>query len=119
MSRFVLNFIGFLLLTGSMSGTDFKVVLQRAEKGDVEAQYRLAEMYAEAQGVDQDYAKATQWARKAADQGNAKAQYRLASIIYTGENGKKRQPEALQLFLKSAVGLKVLANEGDAWDDDE
>ena len=114
MSRFVLNFIGFLLLTGSLLGTDFKVVLQRAEKGDVEAQYRLAEMYAEAQGVDQDYAKATQWARKASDQGNAKAQYRLASIIYTGENGQKRQPEALQLFLKSAAGLKVLAKEGDA-----
>ena len=84
MSRFALNFIGFLLLTGNLSGIDFKALLQRAERGDVEAQYRLAEMYAEAQGVDQDYAKATQWARKAADQGYAKAQYRLASIIYTG-----------------------------------
>ena len=108
MSRFVLNFIGFLLLTGDLSGIDFKALLQRAERGDVEAQYRLAEMYAEAQGVDQDYAKATQWARKAADQGNAKAQYRLASIIYTGENGQKRQPEALQLFLHNHATHKTL-----------
>jgi len=114
MKWFMLIYAGSLLMTGSSSGADFKSILSKAEKGDKSAQYRLAEMYAEAQGVDQDYLKASQWARKAADQGDARAQYRLASIMYLGIDGKSRQPEALDLFLKSADGLKVLAKEGDA-----
>ena len=114
MRWFAFIYIGSFLMLGGSSGADLKGVLLKAEKGDKVAQYRLAEMYAEAQGVDQDYLKASQWARKAADQGDAKAQYRLASIMYLGIDGQRRQPEALKLFLKSVAGLKVLAKEGDA-----
>ena len=114
MRWFVFIHVGSLLMIGSSSGGDLKGILSKAENGDKGAQYRLAEMYAEAQGVDQDYLKASQWARKAADQGDAKAQYRLASIMYLGVDGQRRQPEALKLFLRSVAGLKVLAKEGDA-----
>ena len=104
-----------LLLSVAFSKADnLSVLLPKAEKGDVDAQYQLAEIYAEAQGVDQDYSKASQWARKAADQGNPKAQYRLASILFYGMDGKKNQPEALQLFIKSAAGLERLSKKNDA-----
>jgi hypothetical protein len=104
----------FLCLSGGLVKADFKLLIKKAEKGDADAQYQLAEMYAEAQGVDQDYAKASQWARKAADQGNAKAQYRLASIMYMGLNGERLQPQALQLFMKARIGLELLAKNNDS-----
>ena len=97
-----------------LSANDLTVLLRKAEKGDVEAQYQLAEKYSEAIGVEQDYGKSYHWAKKAADQGNPKAQYRLASIIYTGGIGPKNQPEALQLFLESFIGLKKLSEKGDS-----
>jgi hypothetical protein len=103
----------FLCLSGGFTKADFNSLRKKAEKGDADAQYQLAEMYAEAQGVDQDYAKASQWARKAADQGNAKAQYRLASIMYMGLNGERLQPQGLQLFQKARAGLELLANNND------
>ena len=104
----------FLCLSGGLAKADLKLLIKKAEKGDEAAQYQLAEMYAEAQGVDQDYAKASQWARKAADQGNAKAQYRLASIMYMELNGERLQPQALQLFMKARVGLELLAKNNDS-----
>ncbi len=105
---------GILLAAGTALGADLKATLKQAEAGDAASQYQLAERYAEADGVDQDYQAALKWARKAADQGNAKAQYRMASILYLGVAGEARQPEALQLFRKSAAGLETLAKAGDA-----
>lgn len=107
------TFLLIFALTVGSTAADVKIFLKKAEKGDAEAQYQLAEMYAEAQGVEQDYTKSYHWAKKASEQGNPKAQYRLASIIYAGEAGQKNQPEALQLFLKSIGGLKQLAEKGD------
>ena len=42
-----------------------------ADQGDARAQASLGRMYAKGQGVPQDYSKAINWARLAADQGNA------------------------------------------------
>lgn len=36
-------------------------------------------------GVEQNYAEAVKWYRKAAEQGNAKAQYNLGSCYYNGK----------------------------------
>ena len=106
--------IGILLAAGPSWAADLKATLKKAEAGEAASQYQLAERYAEADGVDQDYQAALKWARQAADQGNAKAQYRMASILFLGVTGEARQPEALQLFRKSAEGLEKLAEEGDA-----
>ena len=105
--------IGILLAAGPSWAADLKATLKKAEAGEAASQYQLAERYAEADGVDQDYQAALKWARQAADQGNAKAQYRMASILFLGVTGEARQPEALQLFRKSAEGLEKLAKEGD------
>ena len=41
-------------------------------------------MYANGQGVPQDYAEAMKWYRKAADQGDDTAQYNLGLMYYNG-----------------------------------
>jgi TPR repeat protein len=42
-------------------------------------------MYANGQGVTQDYAKAVGWCKKAADQGVASAQYQLGVMYAQGQ----------------------------------
>jgi tetratricopeptide (TPR) repeat protein len=49
------------------------------------AQYFLARMYADGQGVPQDHKLAAEWYQKAAHQGVADAQYRLGSLYESGE----------------------------------
>ena len=56
---------------------DFKAAYREwkplADQGNARAQWGLALLYKEGQGVPQDYAEAAKWARKAADQGFAAA----------------------------------------------
>ena len=49
------------------------------------AQYFLARMYADGQGVDQDFERAAKWYRKAAEKGVGDAQFRLGRLYETGE----------------------------------
>ena len=48
-----------------------------AEQGNADAQFNLALMYDNGEGVTQDYAEAVKWYRKAAEQGVADAQQNL------------------------------------------
>ena len=48
-----------------------------AEQGDARAQFDLALLYENGDGVPRDYAKARQWYEKSAAQGGAKAQFYL------------------------------------------
>src|SRR6266481_3442143 len=57
----------------------------RAERGDADAQYSLANMYRQGQGVPRDDAESVRWLRKAAEQGDAKAQSGLAFMYYHGQ----------------------------------
>ena len=45
-----------------------------AEQGDADAQFYLAQMYKNGQGVPQDYVEAVKWLRRSAEQGLAIAQ---------------------------------------------
>ena len=45
-----------------------------AEQGVVNAQFRLAQMYYEGLGVEQDYKEAVKWFRLGAEQGDTEAQ---------------------------------------------
>ena len=55
-----------------------------AEEGNAEAQFALAEMYDEGEGVAEDHAQALRWYRLAAGQGYAAAQTALGRIYSTG-----------------------------------
>ena len=89
-----------LLLAAPVAGQDFDKGLEAynrsdyaaalrewrplAEAGDAKAQYNLALMYDEGQGVPINDAEAVKWYRLAAAQGHAKAQYNLALMYDTG-----------------------------------
>lgn len=93
--------------------------LQRqAEKGDPEAQFRLAEklqrqakleeLMPPAAGRNASLAEAADWYRKAADQGHGTARRRLADLYFDGEKGVENPTEALRLY-------RGMAGEDDAF----
>ncbi len=54
-------------------------------EGDANAQNRLGFIYAEGQVVDQNYAEAARWFRRAAEQGHAESQYNLGLLYGNGQ----------------------------------
>ena len=73
-----------------------------AEQGNATAQFNLGVLYANAQGVPQDYQEALKWYRKAAEQGDADAQYNLG-VMYDNEQGVPQDyQEALKWYRKAA-----------------
>jgi TPR repeat protein len=73
-----------------------------AEQGDVRAQYTLAVMYANGQGVDQDDGQAVRFYRLAADQGHAAAQYDLGLMHANGRGVPTDEMAALGLYRLAA-----------------
>jgi hypothetical protein len=63
--------------------TELQILRPLAEQGNALAQLGLGVMYANGQGVPQDYAQAVVWYRKAAEQGDADAS-RLAGLSALG-----------------------------------
>ncbi len=67
----------------SIAATEFDVF---AQKGDAEAQFKLANMYRRAQGVEQDIEKVVKWMERSALQGHALAQLNLGRLYVLGED---------------------------------
>ena len=86
--------------------TAFTVFKQLANQGDKEAQYNLAILYKQGNGVMQNKSKAATWFRKSADQGLAAAQYRLGRLYDLGEGVE-------QNFNYAAVWYEKAAKQGD------
>lgn len=80
-----------------------------ADKGSPSAQWRLASMYEEGRGVDQDYAEARRWYEKAAAQNHSYSQTNLAKMYRSGRGGLRDEKLTLQLFHQAAE-----AGESDA-----
>jgi len=60
--------------------TALRILRPLADHGNAAAQYEIAGMYFNGQGVRQDYTRAAAWYREAADQGNAGAQFKLGEM---------------------------------------
>ena len=73
-----------------------------ASTGDIEAQFELAQRYAFGNGVEQNYAEAAKWYRKAAEQDYADAQFELARCYDTGCGVRKNDVEAAKWYRKAA-----------------
>jgi TPR repeat protein len=56
-----------------------------AKNGEPASQFSLGVMYANGQGVAQDYKEAVNWYRKAAEQGDERAQYNLGVMYAIGQ----------------------------------
>ena len=74
-----------------------------AEQGDAEAQYKLGLMYANGQGVAQDYQQAFSWFQKSANQGYDVAQYKLGEIYEQGQGVTQDYQQAIVWYQKAAV----------------
>ncbi len=69
-----------ILLIISCGKPTFKETLKKAENGDVEAQFEVAEMYYFGKETLQNKNKAFEWYKKSAENGNKKAQYNMGLI---------------------------------------
>lgn len=67
------------------SASTFNAIARKAETGDMEAQYRLAELYETGRGIPKDFEAAARWYRSAANQGDSNAMHRLGSLRYRGK----------------------------------
>jgi TPR repeat protein len=68
------------------------------------AQYNLAVLYYEGGVTGQDYGKALEWYRRAADQGNAMAQHNLGLMLAHGIGTAEDKVEAYKWFELSGSG---------------
>jgi uncharacterized protein len=90
----------------------FESVKQLAEKGNAEAQLKLAQMYQEGKGVAQNLQEAVNWSRKAAEQGVAQAQFLLGQMYASGKGVAKDVKEAAKWLQKAAdQGLQAAKDE--------
>ena len=80
----------------------FKQWWPLAARGIVAAQFNLGLMYAQGQGVPQDYGKAVEWYRKAAEQGLARAQHSLGVSYASGRGVPRDYAEAVKWYRKAA-----------------
>ncbi|MCK5876077.1 MAG: sel1 repeat family protein [Candidatus Marithrix sp.] len=80
--------------------------LQASQQGHAKAQFRLAKMYYDGKGVDNNPIEAAKWYRKAAEQGHIEAQYYLGALYFVGGGG------AAQSFSKSKQWYRKAAEQG-------
>jgi hypothetical protein len=73
-------------------------VIEKAEKGDIYAQYNIALMYAEGKGVSQNMDQAASWLLKAANQGHLEAQHYLASLYESGRWGFRKDKDKAEYW---------------------
>jgi len=85
-------------IMGQETSENIASLKKLAEQGNRDAQFGLAYMYYNGQGVPQDYSEAAKWFRKAADQGNVDAQFRLGFMYYYGQGVPKDYIQAHMWF---------------------
>lgn len=80
----------------------FSKILREAENGDVKCQHNLASSYKLGEGVQQDFAEAAKWYRKAAEQNDAGSQSGLGVCYANGEGVAQDYAEAVKWYRKAA-----------------
>lgn len=81
----------------------FALYARAAEEGHAVAQYNVAMMYANGEGVNVDYQQSAYWFLKSANQRFAPAQYRLGELRYFGMGGFAPDPRAASRWFEAAA----------------
>ena len=81
--------------------SDYQAIFQKANQGNVEAQFNLGTIYYQGNGIPQDYEKALHWYLKAAAQGHPHAQLGLGTLYANGHGVRKNHTKAKEWFAKS------------------
>jgi TPR repeat protein len=80
-----------------------KAVYEAAERGDAEAQFALANIYYNGEGITQDYEQAAIWTSTAAEQGHIGAQYHYGLLLENGEGVERNFKEAVEWWKRAAA----------------
>lgn len=83
--------------------TEMDNLLFMASHGDPDSQFKLGEIYANGQGVTQDYAEAVKWYRQAVERRHVKAQFALGLMYYNGRGVEKDLETAKSWYRKAAA----------------
>ena len=84
-----------------MKNLPYEEILKKAETGDTDAQYKLARMLHDGDGIKENKIEAEKWFRKAAEQGDVESQYLLARMLYYGSGIPTDETEAEKWFRKA------------------
>lgn len=90
----------------------FNEIKGKAHSGDAESQLYYGVLFANGDGVEQDYREAAKWYQKAAEQGNARAQRNLALLYDCGVGVERDYAVALEWYLKAAKQNDAAAHIG-------
>ena len=81
----------------------------QAEKGNIDAQIKLAECYYKGKGISRNYELAIEYYEKAAEQGSLTAQKKLSLYYYQGKITPKNYEKAVLWFEKAALQGDVVS----------
>ena len=102
-------------------------LIQEAEKGDKDAQYKLGQIYEEGKGLEKDLSKAGIWYIKAAHQGEIYSKHKLKELALSGievaqqwlieeaEKGDKDAQYKLGQIYKEGKGLEKDLSKAAIW----
>ena len=99
--KYISLLLATILATTAFAAT-FDETLELAKKGDSVAQFNLAWIYANGEGVPENDALAVNWYRKAANQGYANAQSNLVLMYDNGEGVPENDALAVKWYRKAA-----------------
>ena len=119
MSRLHSFIFTIVLALSSVAAADYEDGINAAFEGDYEtalreftaaaeagldlAQFNLALLYYNGQGVKQSFRNALEWAEKAGNQGHATAQYMLGTLYYNGQGTRSNAAQALEWYQLAAA----------------
>ena len=90
-------------LSATQSNDEIIQLRNAAELGDVNAMFKLGNVYSYGDGVAEDVNVAVEWYRKAAEAGNSDAMYELGDKYYRGEGVTEDANAALEWYRKAAA----------------
>ncbi|HBX42487.1 MAG TPA: hypothetical protein DEH27_01140, partial [Deltaproteobacteria bacterium] len=93
--------LGFAIWTFPAWSADLTEMVEKANKGEAEAQFGLAEKYRKGEDLPKNDAEAAKWYRKAGEQGVADAQATLGQMYREGEGVPKDDAEAAKWYRKA------------------
>lgn len=90
-------------------GRDVANIMAQAKAGDANAQYKLAILFAQGDGVARDRQQVLFWNRKAAEQGHADAQFGMGGMYFVGDGVATDRQQAMDWFRRAAEQGQVTA----------
>ncbi|MBN2298214.1 MAG: sel1 repeat family protein [Deltaproteobacteria bacterium] len=109
-------------LSKKAHGKDDKIMVENIRRsalaGDVYAQFKLANIYFEGRGVNQDDTEAARWFMKAAEQDHVESQFILATMYEKGDGVPRDDAKAYAWFVSAAKqghNRSIIMLESDKW----